>query len=192
MENKKMNKVKLEIQDVSQGTMVNHPFFLMLREADGWRKLSVIIGMAEAQAILVAMRGVKFSRPLLHDVYVSTLEKMNVSLEEVVIYKVVDGVYYSLLELRQGEDSYRVEARTSDAVALALRCHAPIYTIESLMQREHIQEGENGAISIPVSSVGIPMLREALERAIKDENYELAAQLRDEIARRGLDVGNEE
>lgn len=185
-----MRKVELKVQDVTQGTMGGKPFFLMLREVDGDRKLSVMIGATEAQAILVAMRGVQVPRPLLYDVYISTLDTFGISLREVLIYKVVDGVYYASLVLEGNEAFEHLDVRTSDAVALALRYHSPIYTVEALMAREHIYEDSNGAISIPVSSVDVSVLKEALERAVKDENYELAAQLRDEIARRA-DKGNE-
>lgn len=186
-----MKKVKLDVQSISQGTMSNHPFFLVLAEANGWRKMSVMIGPAEAQAILVAMRKVNTPRPLMPDVYVSTLARLGGCLNEVIIYKVVDGVYYAWLVLQHQGEIYEVDARTSDAIALALRCLAPIYTYEQLIEREHIREGKNGTISIPLSSVGVPVLREALDQAVREENYELAAQLRDEIARRSLRQGDD-
>ena len=179
-----MDKVKLEVQDVSQGTMAHNPFIMMLREVGGKRKLSVMVGSMEAQAILVSLRGVKVLRPLSHDLFISLLDAYDMSLREVLIYKVVDGVYYSLLIVEREGQLEEIDARTSDAVALALRCKAPIYTWESLLEREHIYEDGTGAISIPVSSVNVEMLREALDKAVSEENYELAAQLRDEIARR--------
>lgn len=178
-------KVRLEIEDVTQGISGKHPFFLMLREVDGiHRKLSVMVGPFEAQSILVVMRGVYVPRPLLADVCIDSWQSLNISLREVIIYKVVDGVYYARLELEQYGQVIQVEVRTSDAVALALRCQAPIYTYESLISHEHILDDGHGSISIPVSSVEIDVLREALSRAIREENYELAAQLRDEISRR--------
>lgn len=179
-----MKRIELKVQDVTQGTMGGKPYFLMLREAEGNRKLSIMVGAAEAQAILVTMRGVPVPRPLVYDVFVSTLEAFDITLREVLIYKVVDGVYYSSLVMELNGCLEHIDTRTSDAIALALRYHAPIYTIETLMAREHIFEDGNGAISIPVSSVGMEVLKEALDRAVKEENYELAAQIRDEIARR--------
>lgn len=180
-----MKKVELKVQDVSQGTMAAHPYFVILSETEGNRKLSVMVGAMEAQAILVTMRGVAVPRPLLHDVLTSSLEAYDISLKEVFIYKVVDGVYYSSLVLEQEGNVQRIDTRTSDAIAMALRLKAPIYTLDSLIEREHIYDDGNGSISIPVSSVALSVLHEALERAIREENYELAAQLRDEIARRG-------
>lgn len=184
-----LEKVLMEVSDITQGVSGQKPFFLMLCEAGGTRKLSVMIGAFEAQSILVVMRGVKLERPLLPDVYLQTMRLYGMQLREVVIHKVLDGVYYSSLEIEQNGIVKLVDVRTSDAIALALRCNAPIYTIESLLAREHIFEDGHGAISIPVSSVDIEVLREALSRAIRDEKYELAAQLRDEIARREKNVG---
>lgn len=179
-----MKKVELKVQDVSQGTMTGNPYLVILKETGGCRKLSVMVGAMEAQAILVAMRGVMLPRPLLHDVMTYALESYDIELKEVFIFKVEDGVYYSTLVLEQDGNTQRIEARTSDAIAMALRLKAPIYTHASLIEREHIYDDGNGSISIPISSVSLNVLHEALKRAIREENYELAAQLRDEIARR--------
>ena len=174
-------KVLMKVLDVTQGTSGKSPFFLMLSEAAGIRKLSVMVGPFEAQSILVVMRGVKVPRPLLSDVYLQSMQSFGIVLREVYIYKVLDGVYYSMLELEQDGHVQHIDVRTSDAIALALRFGAPIYTSESLLAREHVFEDGHGSISIPVSSVNIEVLREALSRAIQDENYELAAKLHKEI-----------
>ena len=179
-----MEKVLLTVEDVTQGTTGKNPFFLMLREKNGIRKLSVMIGPFEAQSILVIMRNVQVARPLMVDVYMHSMQTFGIKLREVYIHKVVDGIYYSALELEQEGVINHVDVRTSDGIALALRFGAPIYTSERLLSKEHVFEDGHGGISIPVSSVGIEVLQEALTRAIRDENYELAAQLRDEIARR--------
>ena len=179
-----MNKVQLEVMDVSQGSMSHNPFIMILKETNGNRKLSIMVGAMEAQSILVCLRNVKVARPLSHDLFTSLMDSFSISLQEILIYKVVDGIYYSLLIVEQDGQIEEIDARTSDAVALALRCDVPIYTWEGLIEREHIYEDGSGAISIPVSSVNIDTLKEALNRARNDENYELAAQLRDEIARR--------
>lgn len=177
-------KVLMKVLDVTQGVSGKNPFFLMLCEASGRRKLSIMVGPFEAQSILVVMRGVKVERPLLPDVFIQSMQSFDIMLNEVYIYKVLDGVYYSMLEFEQNGHVQHVDVRTSDAIALALRWGAPIYTSENLLAREHIFEDGHGSISIPVSSVDIEVLREALTRAIREEKYELAAQLRDEIARR--------
>lgn len=176
--------VKLVLEDVSQGATSRQAYFMMLREAEGNRRLSAIIGPYEAQSLLAFMRKIQVSRPLPHDSMLASLMAFDIGLREVVIYKVRDGVYYSKMVLIRDGVIRQVEARTSDAVALALRYDAPIFTYESLLARERIYEGIDGAISIPVSSLRADMLREALKRAISEENYELAAQLRDELARR--------
>ena len=121
-------KVLMKVLDVTQGVSGKHPFFLMLCEAGGSRKLSVMVGPFEAQSILVMMRGVSVPRPLMPDVYLNTMQLFGIALREVYIYKVLDGVYYSMLELEQEGQIHHVDARTSDAVALALRFDAPIYT----------------------------------------------------------------
>lgn len=180
------NLVKLELEDISQGmgAASRHAYFMMLREADGSRKLSIMVGAYEAQSILAFMRKVRVPRPMTHDALLMSLFAYDIGMREAVIYKVSDGVYYSKIVLIRDGVVREVEARTSDAVALALRFDAPIFTYESILAREHIYESGNGAISIPVSSVGADVLKEALQHAISEENYELAAQLRDEIARR--------
>lgn len=176
--------VRLELEDVSQGATSKQAYFIMLREAGGARKLSVIVGPYEAQAILTFMRKIPLPRPLLHDSMLASFMAFGIGLREVVIHKVRDGVFYSKMVLVREGVIQEVDARTSDAVAMALRYDAPIFTYERLLDRERVYENADGAISIPVSSLKAELLREALQRAISEENYELAAQLRDELSRR--------
>ena len=103
---------------------------------NGNRKLSIMVGAMEAQSILVCLRDVKVARPLSHDLFTSLMASFSISLQEVLIYKVVDGVSYSLLIVEQDGQIEEIDARTSDAVALALRSNVPVYTWDGLIDGE--------------------------------------------------------
>lgn len=182
--------VKMEVTDVSQGMPGSNRYFVILTEQDGElnRRLSVMVGAAEAQAILVRLRKVDAPRPTMPDLFVRTLTEMCVFVEEVYIDRVEDGVYHSCITFHNTstEKRYTIDSRLSDALALALRFDAPVYCSGKVLCEEHFREQGNGIISVPITSVGLSVLREALERAVGEENFEMAARLRDEIARREL------
>lgn len=177
-------KIVLKVVDISNSLAQANAYALLLQEVEGKRQLPVIIGSIEAQAIAFKLKGLKPPRPFTHDLFVSFAEMFRVELKEILIYKAIEGVFYSYLFFEQEGDIYRLDSRTSDAIALALRFDCPIYTTEAILETESIRPEEGGAFSVPIAAVGIPVLKEALKKAIADENYELASQLRDEIRRR--------
>ncbi len=179
----------MKVHDMSSTLQPVNAYALVLEEVNGNRKLPVIIGGLEALSIKVVMMRYKTPRPLTHDLFLSTLDKLGVVLRKVLIYKVRDGVYYSYLFLEKDRDSFgkeeiQVDARTSDAIALAMRCGCPIYTTAEIMDSEYLREAGDSSFAVSVNLVDLAALKEALAKAIEEENYEQASRLRDEIRRR--------
>lgn len=186
-----MNKKKIELQvlNISNSQAQAGAYAMVLGEVDGPRKLPVIIGASEAQALLIEMKGIISPRPLTHNLFASVLEVLGVQLTRVLIYKVDNGIFYSYLYLKAEETVLRVDARTSDAIALALRMSAPIYVYEEILNAEGMKiEGDapddgpriTGTYT-PTAEETVAELRTALQKAVEEEDYERAAKLRDLI-----------
>ena len=178
------NLVELKIHDMSTTLYPADAYALVLDEVDGGRKLPIIIGQQEAQAIKVMMMKYQPPRPLTHDLFQTLTMHLGATLKQIVIYKAKDGVFYSYLYFDKEGEEIKIDARTSDAVALALRYKCPMYTTQSIMESEHLHDMGEGKFSVPISSVSLQMLEEALQSAIEKEEYEQASQLRDEIRKR--------
>ncbi len=173
--------VELVVSDMMSKVSDHRAHVLVLQEKEGLRKIIVALGMLEAQAIAFAMRGVDVGRPLTHDLFGSLTSAFGIEMRHVIIDRIDDGTFYSLLcYTREGEEAV-VDSRTSDAIAIALRAKAPIYIREGLLNRMCIRDEQNGAISIPITAADESTLRAAMENAVKDENYELAMKLKEEI-----------
>ena len=179
-----MKEIELKIHDMSSTLHPADAYALVLEEVDGGRKLPIIIGRQEAQAIKVMM--VKFAppRPLTHDLFPPLTAHLGVVLKKILIYRAKDGVFYSYLYFDKDGEEIRIDSRTSDAVALALRYKCPMYTTEEIMESEHLHDLGEGKFSVPITSVSMQMLEEALQKAIDNEEYEQASHLRDEIRKR--------
>ena len=178
------NLVELKIHDMSTTLYPADAYALVLEEVEGGRKLPIIIGQQEAQAIKVMMMKYQPPRPLTHDLFPTLTMHLGATLKQIVIYKAKDGVFYSYLYFDKEGEEIKIDARTSDAVALALRYKCPMYTTQSIMESEHLHDMGEGKFSVPISSVSLQMLEEALQSAIEKEEYEQASQLRDEIRKR--------
>lgn len=187
-------KVELKVADIASSQAQASAYALVLQEVGGTRRLPVIISSSEAQAIVFRLKEIRTPRPLTHDLFASVLTTFDISITEVLIYKAEDGVFYSYIFLKKNEDIMRVDARTSDAVALALHFSAPIYIYDSILEKECIlvvgEEGESPAEEGFLSTEDklkrqdIQSLKRTMKKAIEDENYELASLIRDEIQRR--------
>ena len=178
------NYVELKIHDMSTTLYPADAYALVLEEVEGGRKLPIIIGHLEAQAIKVMMVKYQAPRPLTHDLFPTLTMHLGADLKKIVIYKAKDGVFYSYLYFDKDGEEFKIDARTSDAVALALRYKCPMYTTEKIMESEHLHDLGKGKFSVPITSVSLQMLEEALQSAIEKEEYEQASQLRDEIRKR--------
>lgn len=183
-----MNEIEIKVHDMSSTLQPADAYALVLEEIKGNRKLPVIIGSLEAQSIKMMMVGYKSPRPLTHDLFLLLTGQVGITLTKILIYKVKDGVYFSYLYFSKDGEEIRIDSRTSDAVALALRYKCPMYTTEEIMESEHLHEETEGSFSITVNMVGVPMLKEALAKAVEEENYEQASRLRDEIKRREQEI----
>ena len=140
-----MNKKKIELQvlNISNSQAQAGAYALVLGEVGGKRQLPIIIGATEAQAMVIEMKGIVPPRPLTHNLFASVLEVLGVKLMRILIYKVDNGVFYSYLYMKAEETILRIDARTSDAVALALRMNAPIFVYEEILETECLKTGES-------------------------------------------------
>ncbi|WP_436414918.1 bifunctional nuclease domain-containing protein [Petrimonas sp.] len=192
------NKVKLSILGISFSQVQAGAYALIFAEENGIRRLPIVIGTPEAQSIAIVMENMTPPRPLAHDLMYNIFNALNIELMEVYIYKFEDGAFFADLLLRQNNTEFHIDSRTSDAVALALRTNSPIFTTEEIMQNMAIvfdekevlasdfsgKDTEIQEISENIEEVRIDALQKRLEEAIKNEDYELATKLRDEINRR--------
>ena len=196
-----MKKIELDIVGLSYSQTQSGAYALVLGEINGRRRLPIIIGSFEAQAIAIEIEKMTPSRPLTHDLFKSFAEAYHISIQEVIIYNLVDGIFYSKLICTDGKKSLEIDARTSDAIALAVRFDCPIYTYEFILSSAGIViEGnefvylenisETPEESTPVnpaagfSTLSTDELKTKLQEALAEESYEKAAKIRDELNRR--------
>ncbi len=175
------NKVELTVLHISNSQAQVGAYAMILEEVEGNRQLPIIIGPAEAQATALYLKGIHPPRPLTHDLFATTVSALGSELLRIYIYKAIEGVFYSYIYLKKENDIFRIDARTSDAVALALRLNAPIFISETLLEKECIRMEEERIQDPEEESMSLEALKEALEKAVKEENYELASVLRDKI-----------
>lgn len=189
-----MDKIKLEIIGMSYSQSQSGAYALILGEVGGKRRLPIIIGGFEAQAIAIELEKMKPSRPLTHDLFKSFAETFGMTMKEVVINKFQEGVFHAELVCLDGKHEYRIDARTSDAVALSLRFNCPVYTYESIMSKAGIIVDEKDKAATPEEKPKKPSniyeqysleeLDNLLKQAVEKEEYEKASKIRDEINRR--------
>ena len=170
-----MDEIELKVHDMSSTLQPADAYALVLEEVNGNRKLPIIIGSLEAQAIKVVMMGYKMPRPLTHDLFLTVTKELGTALKKV---------------LEKEGEVFKIDSRTSDAIALAMRCGCPVYTTDEIMESEQLHEVGSTAFSVNVNTVDVVMLKEALSKAIEEENYEQASRLRDEIKRREQEEEN--
>ena len=190
-----MKKIDLEIVALSHSVTQSHNYAVVLGEVSGNRRLPIVIGGFEAQAIAVAMERMIPNRPLTHDLFKNTLDTFNVELKEVVINNLLDGIFYAQLVCERDGEEYVIDSRTSDAIAMAVRFKSPITTFDFIMEQagvvlEDEDEQEDQAI-IPeevspdsYDQYSLKALRQMLDDVLETEDYEKAALIRDEINKR--------
>ena len=198
-----MSLVRLNIKGISYSQTQSGAYALVLSEVDGSRTLPIVIGAFEAQSIAIALeKEIKPPRPLTHDLFKSFADRFHIIIKQVIIHKLVDGVFYSSLICERDKIEEIIDTRTSDAIALATRFNAPIFTYENILDKAGIYLKMKDTLSIendPLSlenivdepssdptfaKYSLKQLNEKLNEAINHEDYELAANIRDEINKR--------
>lgn len=189
-----MQKIELKIFGLSYSHSQSSAYALILDEKNGKRRLPIIVGGLEAQAIAIEVEKMKPARPLTHDLFKTLAETYGVKIKEIIINKFQEGIFYSVLVCFDGTQEIELDSRTSDAVAIALRFDCPIYTYESVMASAgvlmEIEDGDIDAESFKeedeneLSILNIKELEESLQKAIENEEYEKASAIRDEIEHR--------
>ncbi|TMM32315.1 hypothetical protein FDT66_02285 [Polaribacter aestuariivivens] len=203
-----MSLIKLTIKGISYSQTQSGAYALVLSEMEGNRTLPIIIGAFEAQSIAIALeKEIRPPRPLTHDLFKTFSDRFSINIKEVIIHKLVDGVFFSSLVCEKDGVEETIDTRTSDAIAIAVRFKAPIFTHENILDKAGIylkleeelainetSDLEKETIEIEdfnineaknsFSDLSVSELNEQLSKAVEDENYELAAKIRDEISKR--------
>jgi bifunctional DNase/RNase len=206
-----MSLVKLTIKGISYSQTQNGAYALILNEVDGDRKLPIVIGAFEAQSIAIALeKEIKPPRPLTHDLFKNFADRFDIVVKQVIIHKLVDGVFFSSIICERDKIEEIIDARTSDAIALAIRFNAPIFTYKNILDKAGIylninptenedMEDPDALLSQPetfgtdedvvvpadnYSGYSIKELYDQLETAVQNEDYEKAAKIRDVISKK--------
>jgi bifunctional DNase/RNase len=199
-----MKKIELEIVALSSSVTQTHSYAVVLGEINGLRRLPIVIGAFEAQAIVVALERIKPSRPLTHDLFYNFMLSFNIELREVLIYKLEEGIFFAQLVCSNGKEIIEIDSRTSDALALAVRIGCPIFTYENILEAaglfmdqpnagtpvvnpgnedEDIQDVDNTERS-DLKAMTLEELNELLHQVLESEDYIKAIAIRDEIKHR--------
>lgn len=204
-----MSLIQLTIKGISYSQTQSGAYALVLSEMEGTRTLPIIIGAFEAQSIAIALeKEIRPPRPLTHDLFKTFADRFSVSIKKVVIHKLVDGIFFSsLICVREGKEEV-IDTRTSDAIAIAVRFNAPIFTYETILDKAgiflkvedelsiheaelnpeeiplHLDESSTTKDSNPYAHLSLDELHQQLNKAVANENYEVAAKIRDEISKR--------
>ncbi|QTD36873.1 bifunctional nuclease family protein [Polaribacter batillariae] len=203
-----MSLIKLTIKGISYSQTQSGAYALVLSEMEGTRTLPIIIGAFEAQSIAIALeKEIRPPRPLTHDLFKTFSDRFSITIKEVIIHKLVDGVFFSSLVCEREGVEETIDTRTSDAIAIAVRFQAPIYTYENILDKAGIylkieeelainettdvekttidvEDFDSNTVKSNFSDLSVPELNEQLNKAVEEENYELAAKIRDEISKR--------
>ena len=202
-----MSLVRLNIKGISYSQTQNGAYALILSEVDGDRKLPIVIGAFEAQSIAIALeKEIKPPRPLTHDLFKNFADRFEINVKQVIIHKLVDGVFYSSIICERDTIEEIIDARTSDAISLALRFNAPIFTYKNILDKagiflkgtesdsseyddnvlvdQLIVEDTDATESNDYKKMSLSELNALLDQAVNSEDYEAAAKIRDEISKR--------
>jgi len=199
-----MKKIKLDIVGLSYSQTQSGAYALVLGEVNGRRRLPIIIGSFEAQAIAIEIEKMTPSRPLTHDLFKSFAQAYQIDIKEIIIYNLVDGIFYAKLICSDGKKEVEIDARTSDAIAMAVRFECPIHTYEFILSTagiviegndfvylENINDPNSEESTVPVTggaggfaALSTDELKTKLQEALADEAYEKAAKIRDELNKR--------
>ena len=187
-----MKKIELEIVALSHSITQTHSYAVVLGEVNGLRRLPIVIGGFEAQAIAVALERMQPSRPLTHDLMKNFMMAFNIDLHEIIINDLQEGIFYSKLICSSDKDTVEIDSRTSDAVALAVRFGCPIYTYDNILEnagilmeeddkKKKVVVSHNDEGSDDLKKLSLAELESLLNEVLEHEDYIKAASIRDEI-----------
>lgn len=187
-----MKKIELEIVALSHSITQTHSYAVVLGEVNGLRRLPIVIGGFEAQAIAVALERMQPSRPLTHDLMKNFMMAFNIELHEIIINDLQEGIFYSKLVCSTDHDTVEIDSRTSDAVALAVRFGCPIYTYDNILdsagilmeeddKKKKVVVSHTDTTSDDLKKLSIAELENLLSEVLEQEDYIKAASIRDEI-----------
>lgn len=183
-----MKKIALEIVALKHSVAQTKSYAVVLAEVDGVRELSIVIGDAEARAIAIAIEHMPMPRPLTHDLLINMLDQFTIELKEVFIYKLEEGTFYAYLICNQYGEDIAIDARTSDALAVAVRVNCPIYIDEHILKiaskKTKETKASDKAPQNPYASMSTAELQAELDIYLENEEYDKAIPIRDEINRR--------
>lgn len=199
-----MKKIELEIVALSSSVTQTHSYAVVLGEINGLRRLPIVIGAFEAQAIVVALERIKPSRPLTHDLFYNFMLSFNIELQEVLIYKLEEGIFFAQLICSNGKEIIEIDSRTSDALALAVRIGCPIFTYENILEAAGLfmdqpstgtthedqpeaeaEQQEASSSAHDLKNMSLDELNDLLHQVLENEDYIQAIAIRDEIKNRG-------
>ena len=201
-----MKKIELRIVTLSHSASQSNNYAVVLGEIVGLRRIPIVIGSFEAQAIAVAMEKMTPNRPLTHDLFKQTLEAFKVEIKEIIINNLLDGIFYARLICEREGEIIELDTRTSDAIALAVRFQCPIFTYEFILDTAGVELDESTQTEIEeesddemdqkpgndkqssLSTYSLESLQNMLLQVLEEENYEKAATIRDEIDKRKRDL----
>jgi len=187
----KDSRIKINVLGITFSQVQAGAYALVMAEENGARRVPIIIGTPEAQSIAIFLEGLQPPRPLTHDLFVTFMEMLHASLKEIFIYKFEEGVFYAKLVFSKDNEEFKIDSRTSDAIALAVRTNAPIYTTENIMQEagiimedDEFEDSDTGyeddtQQERTLENLSEEELKTCLEDAIANEDYEKASQIRD-------------
>ena len=198
-----MELVELKIQGISYSDNTSGAFALILQETNGSRKLPIVIGGFEAQAIAIGLeKKIKTSRPLTHDLFKSFANKFGIKLNHVIISKLKDGIFFSNIVCENNDDIIKIDSRTSDAIALSIRFNVPIFVKKNILDEAGFDDDEKYSEEInftdnnffkdensnksyrkskDIKKISTNNIKKMLENSLQNEDYEMAAKLRDEL-----------
>lgn len=193
-----MDKIKMTIYGLQYSQTQTGAYALVLEEVEGTRRLPIIIGSSEAQAIAIELENMSPTRPLTHDLFRTFAQSFEIDIQEVIIYNFVDGVFYGKIICHDGKETVDIDCRPSDAIALAVRFKCPIFTHEFILNAAAFEKDETGSGIKPIAiedtdapkgeggftQYTVDELEESLAEALAQEDYEQATLIRDEINKR--------
>jgi uncharacterized protein len=189
-------RIPLKVFGITISQVETGAYALILGEIEGQRKIPIIVGTPEAQSIVIQLERITPRRPLTHDLFQTFAQAFGIRLLEVFIYKMVGGVFYAELLFDNGDRQIRLDSRTSDAIAIALRVGCPIFTTEEILQEagvviegkdehnEPVEEEDDASAVEQFESLSSEELHKRLDEAVEQEDYEYASKVRDELKKR--------